>query len=195
MLKLQISHKLFTSSICVECSQKQESCCADPKAPLTINDINQIIALGYKLEDFAEPDEYTEEEIKDEEEWWKNSTVKVKDKRYRLTLKCKKNNECVFLEKGKGCKLGDQRGAFCKIFPFWIDEKTDKLIYADPQKICYSVRLGGTIKEGLIRIQENEESVRKLYLRIKKDCLENVEKHRKIIEKMLLKNKKLIKII
>ena len=183
-----LSQKHFTSSICVECSQKQESCCIDAKAPLTIEDINRIISLGYNLEDFASPDEYAEEEIKDEEEWWKESTIKIKDKRYRLTLNCKKNGECVFLEKSKGCVLGPQRGYFCKIFPFWVDEKTSKLVHADPYKICYLVRKGGSMDEGLVRIQENEENIRKFYAEIKKDCIENVDKHREIIERMLEKD-------
>ncbi len=54
------------------------------------------------------------------------------------------NTGCIYLEDGKGCRLGDDRPLFCKAYPFFIHPDTRRLII-DPACPGFSEKEGETI--------------------------------------------------
>lgn len=179
-------HRKLTRHICLECSKKQATCCS-LGVPLTIEDVNRITALGYKLENFAEPGEWKKDEIEGNEDWWENSMVEVDGKMYRLHVKESgegDDEKCFFLKEGEGCVLGDKRPLHCKMYPFWIDE--GHIAYDDPEdKFCPLNKGIMPLKESMELLHETEESLKEHYQKIKEDCIKNKEKHKELILKLL----------
>ena len=180
-------HKKATSHSCLECSKNQITCCT-LGVPITIADIDRIISLGYKLEDFAEPGEWEDEELEGNEDWWVNSVVEVDGTKYKIHLKEANGNEddekCIFLHEGEGCVLGDKRPYLCKLYPFWIED--GELVYDDPEEhFCPINKNILPIKEALELMKETEETVRENFNNIKKDCIEKQEKLKELTLKLL----------
>jgi Fe-S-cluster containining protein len=170
---------------CLECSKQQETCCT-LGVPLNIDDIERITALGYKLEDFAYAGEWDEEDNEGAEDWWMNSMVKVDDKFYKIEVEEDDEEHCFFLERGKGCKLGSNRPLQCKTYPFWVEE--GEIVYDDPEdKFCPINKKAVPIKEALSHVNETEESILSYYNKIKKDCIDNTEKVKEIVLRLLKK--------
>ncbi|VVB77738.1 Uncharacterised protein [uncultured archaeon] len=169
---------------CLECSKFQTTCCnCAPLVPFTIKDINKIKKLGYKERDFITVNSYPKSFIDGNEKWWKESFVKVKNKNYKLNVK-KLKKDCFFLSPGKGCKLGKSRPFVCKIYPFWI--KNNKIVYESGEKKECNIGLKNVpIKKAMKLLDENPKKIRKYYSEIKKDCIKNKEKYRKIVLKLI----------
>ncbi|MEA2036463.1 MAG: YkgJ family cysteine cluster protein [Nanoarchaeota archaeon] len=90
--------------VCKRCAE----CCIKYIVKLHKADIERIIKLGYKKEDFAEIDKNLKEK--------ENTVLKKNDKYW-----------CVFLTKdqrGYSCKIYDSRPIVCKKYPF-IQEKVE----------------------------------------------------------------------
>ena len=184
-------HKKATTHSCIECSKNQITCCT-LGVPITISDIDKIVSLGYKLEDFAEPGEWDDEELEGNEDWWENSVTEVGGVKYKIHLK-EANDEdedderCIFLRDGEGCVLGENRPSLCKLYPFWVEED-GKLVYDDPDEhFCPINKNILPIKEALELMKETEDSVRENFNKIKKDCTENQEKLKELTLKLLKK--------
>lgn len=184
-------HRKTTSHSCLECSKNQITCCT-LGVPITISDIDRIISLGYKLEDFAEPGEWDDEELEGNEDWWVNSVTEVDGVKYKIHLK-EANDEdeddgrCIFLRDGEGCVLGDNRPSLCKLYPFWVEED-GKLVYDDlDEHFCPINKNILPIEEALKLLNETEQTIKEHYKKIKEDCINNKEKHRELILKLLKK--------
>ncbi len=72
---------------------------------------------------------------------------------------------CIYLEDGKGCKLGNDRPLFCKAYPFFIHPDTSRLII-DPACPGFSKEEGEIIytEEGLTKPIEKEYIVNAVQL-------------------------------
>ena len=124
----------YTNHICVKCSHMQETCCADsPRVPFTANDLERLISLGHKVEEFAVAGEYTEEDFRGEEDWWEKSMIDIGGKFYKVNVRKKEDGSCHFLDKEKGCVLGSNRPAVCKIYPYWMNDK-GSIIWEDGER-------------------------------------------------------------
>ncbi len=181
-------HKKATSHSCLECSKNQVTCCT-LGVPVTIDDIERIVALGYKLEEFVEPGEWEDGELEGNEQWWIDSTIQVDGKKYKIHLKESSDTDdrCLFLRDGQGCILGDKRPHLCKLYPFWVNE-IGKLVYDDPgDKFCPINKNILPVKDALALMNETEETVRQHFENIKEDSINNQEKHKEILLKMLKK--------
>lgn len=172
---------------CLNCKELQKSCCT-LGVPLTMQDIRLIELLGFKLDEFAEPEEWYKDEIEGCEDWWEASMAKIDGKMFRLHIKEKKDGNCFFLKHGEGCILGDNRPLHCKIYPFWVDEETNIVEYDDQdEKHCHFHRNGTPLKEGVKLVNETEETVKEYFSKIKADCIKNKDKYKEIILKLLKK--------
>jgi Fe-S-cluster containining protein len=170
---------------CLECSKKQDTCCT-LGVPLTIEDVERISKLGFKLDEFAYAGEWDEDDNEGAEDWWMHSLVKLDGKFYKLEVEEKENEHCFFLEPGKGCILGDKRPLHCKTYPFWVED--NNVVYDDPEeKFCPINKRSIPVKHAVTLVGETEESIMDYYNRIKKDCIENSEKVKELVLKLLKK--------
>jgi len=170
----------FASNYCLKCSQTREPCCIDPEAPIMISDIKAIMKKGKKLSEFVD---IVEQEGKEGEQWWQDTTIEVKGKFYRLCLKINKEG-CVFLKQGVGCTLSHERPLICKIFPFWVEED-GSLYYADPDNFCLITESKVPFAKAFPLIHETEKSIREYHRLIKEDCEKHVEENRKLVLQLL----------
>lgn len=172
-----------TFSICLECKKHQKNCCNDsPRVPLTIEDIERIISLGFKIKDFLIVGEYSKQRLQNDEDWWRNSMVNIKGRLFKINTKKKEDGSCFFLKDGVGCALGEFRPTVCKIYPFWVNQKNEIIYEPGEKEYCYFGKLGISVSDGLKLIQGNEEKIHSYFLKIKDDCIKN--KHREIIVKI-----------
>jgi len=178
--------KEITTDICLECSKRGGGCCAGEfSVPITIKDICRIEKLGYKKQDFLVLKRYSKKEIIGPEKWWLNSFIDINGVKYKIHLKSDRK-KCVFLKHGKGCILANNRTFFCKIYPFWIEN--NKIIIEKGDGIyCGVNKIGLTMQDKMKLMKENPKSIRRYFLEIKKDCINNKKEHEKIA--YLLKNK------
>lgn len=176
----------FTLPACLKCKEVQKNCCNDnPFASLAIEDVDKIISLGFKLKDFAIAGEYDKEKIKNDEDWWKNNMI-IKDGRiYKLNMKKKNDGSCYFLKDGKGCVLNESRPYICKIYPFWMNSSDEIIFEPGEEDYCFIIRNGAAIDEALKLIKETKNSIGYYFSKIKGDCVENKDKHEKIILELL----------
>jgi len=176
--------KTISRNICCECGAKRVNCCCneDYYLAVTINDIRKIISHGFKIKDCIEAAGFEEKELEDEQ-WWKDAMIKIKNKLYRISLIEKKDGKCIFLKNRKGCILGDDRPALCKLFPFWI--KRNKIIYYDD--FCEIVQQKIPLREALDIIGETKEKIREYYAEVKEDFLKNHGLHEKLTYLLLQK--------
>ena len=178
----------YTNHICRICYHMQDTCCADsPRVPFSISDIDRITSLGHRLEDFAIPGEYAEEDFRGEEPWWEASMVKINGKFYKLNVRTK-GNACHFLDPDKGCTLGKNRPDVCKIYPFWIYQE-DEVTYEDREEVtCFIQNRGSSVSYAMTSIGETADSIRKYFNNIRKDCIENNEQHRGLLLRLMGKD-------
>src|SRR3989344_2203638 len=170
--------RTHSKSICSECFTKQKTCCA-LEVPVTINDIENIKALGNNFESFAVLDEWKKDDYEGEEDWWIDSMILIKGETFKTTIKKKENGNCMFLDEKKGCTLGSNRPSACKIFPFWVEN--DKVVYDESlEDFCYMRKQSIDIKGGLNLLAETENKIKEYYNEIKGDCLDNKEKHKEL---------------
>ena len=171
---------------CLECSKFQVTCCnCAPFVPFTIKDIERIKKLGFKEKDFVVLHNYSNYHISGNEKWWKESFVKIKNKNYKLNVK-KLNKNCFFLNPGKGCILGKSRPFVCRIYPFWI--RNNKIVYEPGEKKeCNLGMKNVSIKKAMKILDENPKKIKKYFSEIKNDCIQNKEKHREIVLRLLEK--------
>ena len=96
-------HRLRSGIPCVKhrCLQ----CCIETRMPLSRFDIDRILRLGHKLEDFT---------VKSEEGW------QLKNRSER----------CVFLSED-GCKIYRHRPEGCRLYPLIYDEVLGKAVLDD----------------------------------------------------------------
>ncbi len=187
--KTRIQFTLMTEpvsyTICLECSKKQRNCCQDNRVPLTLEDINNITALGFNFFDFAIAGEYDVEDFIDEETWWKNSIITIDNKHYKINTRNDEKGNCFFLKDGLGCTLGKNRPAVCKIYPFWVNDKEEIVYERGEEELCYLGRKKRTILESAKLVGEDEKSLKSYFEKIKNDCIENKDTHRELILKIL----------
>ncbi|MFA5855839.1 MAG: YkgJ family cysteine cluster protein [Candidatus Pacearchaeota archaeon] len=178
--------KEFAPNICLECVKKDSGCCSSyPFIPLTIKDIERIKKLGYKLEDFVLVQKYRKNMIDTSEKWWADGFVNHDKKKYKLTVKKKKDNSCVFLKQGKGCTLGKNRPFVCKIYPFWVDSKGKVIYERDEEKDCLLGKRNVPIKHAVEMIGEKRKLIKKYRKEIRKDCIENLDKSKILVCSMI----------
>jgi Fe-S-cluster containining protein len=153
-----------------------------------MEDVERITKLGFKLDEFADVGEWDEEDYEGAEDWWMNSMVKVDDTFYKLEITEKEKERCFFLEHGKGCTLGDKRPLHCKTYPFWVEN--NQVVYDDPEeRFCPINKRSIPVKHAVTLVGETEENIMNYYDRIKKDCIENSEKVKELVLKLLKNNK------
>lgn len=175
----------YHNNICLKCSRLQETCCSDsPRVPFTIQDLERLSSLGYRLEDFAVVGEYLEKDFRRDEDWWKNAMIKIGDKFSKINVRKKEDGSCYFLDREKGCTLGQNKPVACKIYPYWIDRGC--IIWEDGEmEFCLMGKEEFHILEGIRMIGETEYTIRAYFEEIKRDCLENNEKHRGLLLRLL----------
>jgi Fe-S-cluster containining protein len=171
---------------CLACSKFQVTCCnCAPLVPFTIKDIKRIKKLGYRKRDFITVHNYPKSFINGNEKWWEKSFVKIKNKNYKLNVK-KIKKDCFFLNPGKGCILGKSRPFVCRIYPFWI--KNNKIIYESGEKRECNIGMKNvSINVAMKLLDENPKKIKKYFLEIKNDCIQNKEKHSEIVLRLLKK--------
>ncbi|MFA6427177.1 MAG: YkgJ family cysteine cluster protein [Candidatus Magasanikbacteria bacterium] len=180
----------ITFNKCLECKKiNKVSCCEGwLKFPLMIEDINTITSLGYQIQDFVIAGEYKLESMHDDEAWWKNSLIKIGKNFFKTNIKKNKNGDCIFLSDGHGCTLRDNRPLVCKIYPFWVDEKGEVVYEPGEEADCLMGQSGISVWEALKLVEEDNKTIQNYFSKIKKDCIENKDKHKKIILDILKLN-------
>jgi len=163
---------LFTSHICVQCSACQQDCCTGTRVPLTQADIDRILHLGYRLEEVAQAYPYPAAALRDNEPWWQESMVPLMGQHYRITTRKTPGGRCVFLEPGKGCRLGAERPAVCKIFPFWVDAQ-GRVTYEPGEQNCYMEKLNLSVEQAMPLVSEDEHTVRGHFRLLQEGCQHN----------------------
>ena len=185
--------KEFTTNICLACIKKSGyGCCEeDPVLPLTVEDLNRLVKMGFNIDDFLIAQKYNKSDIEGTEKWWKSGMIKIKGKMYKLNIRKDKKGRCYFLKPGKGCTLGKHRPYVCRTYPFWISPK-GKVVYAEGEdKDCYIGQCGYSPKDGLKLIKENEKDLKFCFNKIKKDALSKKDKaEAKIVLEKILEKKK-----
>lgn len=184
--------KEFTLDFCVECIRKTgQSCCTgNPALPLMYKDILRIRKLGYKDKDFIAPLWYTEEDVEGPEQWWKDARIKYNGRKYKLNIK-KIKGKCFFLKDGVGCTLGNDRPYLCRMYPFWVDEKTGKVIYdISAKEECFIPLKKNSIDEGLKIIKESKKNIKHFFNEVRKDALNNQDNAEKIFKDLKKVKKK-----
>ncbi len=180
----------ITFQICLEHYKAiKDSCCNGANVPLTVKCLENITSLGHKLEDFAVAGEYDEEDVSGTEGWWADSMVKQGEKLYKINVQRTPNGDCIFLRKEKGCVLGENRPAVCKIYPFWVNEKGE-IDYEDEEekRYCFLGKRGYSVPRAMEAMGETEESIRSYFELMRKDYVKNKRKHTKILLGLLKKN-------
>jgi Fe-S-cluster containining protein len=168
---------VHTLPICLQCIEKQRSCCEDVRVPLLIEDIDRILAKGHKLEDFAIAGEYPPE---DRVGWWAENMIEIDGKLFKPNIK-EIDGKCVFQQ--NGCIIGKDRPLICRMYPFWAE--TNEVLYeADEEKSCYFGKCGSDIEQGLRHTGETKESILDYMARTKADC-KRVKEHERIIIKLI----------
>lgn len=172
----------ITFPICLECRGSQRNCCQDNLVPLTIEDIDRIVSLGFKTHQFIVAGEYAAEDLEGQEDWWVDSMIRIGDKFYKINTRNDADGDCFFLKDGQGCILGGDRPTVCKIFPFWVYDGEIGFEKGE-EDFCF---FGGQgIKLGLMNIQETETSIRAYFEKIREDCLQNKRRHEEILRNAL----------
>ncbi len=180
-----VSPETYIATGCRTCTENSENCCVGSYVPLTIRDIMAIEELGYDLEYVLQVSEYFPEYMRGDEEWWRDSTIAIDGRLYRMTTRKDVRGKCVFLKEGEGCLLGTRRPAVCKIYPFWVDNR-NVIVFESGEEDCCPIAAGAhTVEEGIRMIDESPGSIREYYYTIKQDCLEQVERHRELVERFL----------
>jgi Fe-S-cluster containining protein len=156
----------------VQCSACQQDCCTGTRVPLTDLDVDRILRLGYRLEEVAQAYAYPPAALQDNELWWQESMVQLFGHSYRITTRKNEAGRCVFLEPGKGCKLGAERPDVCKIFPFWVDAQ-GRVVYEPGDQSCYMEKLQMPVDQALPRVSESEQSVRGHFSSLQDGCQRN----------------------
>jgi len=155
---------------------------------MTLADIERIVGLGYRLQDFAVPYQYPAHLLEDNEPWWNESFASHDGKPYRIIIRKQPDGRCVFLDPGKGCTLGEHRPGVCKIFPFWV-APDGRVTFEPGAKVCYMEVLEMPLTDALPRISETEQTIHQHYAQIAGDCQEMAEtdKYRQLLVQLLLK--------
>jgi Fe-S-cluster containining protein len=181
--------KPITFPVCAEhYKDTKDSCCNNANVPLTINCLQNIITLGYVLEDFSVAGEYSKEDIQGTEKWWMSSMFKRGNKFYKINVRRKPSGNCIFLKEGGGCVLGKNRPAVCKIYPFWVDKK-GKIDYEEGEKeYCYLGTRGYSPPKAIKMMGETPKTIKSYFELMKRDCINNKEKHREILLNLLKRN-------
>ena len=172
--------------LCLQCSQYRQTCCnfTDHYIPLLIEDIQKILALGYKVQDFMVVSEFEEDDLSEEEDWWKQSLVKIADKYYQISILSKGEAGCLFLKSGQGCTLGNERPAICKLYPFWFD-KQKQLKYQDD--FCEAVKQNISLADCLEIMGEDKIKVTDYYNKIRTDFIKQSALYEKLTKLLLAK--------
>lgn len=175
-------NKAFTLNVCLECRNHQENCCFSDslRLPFTMKDIKTAESMGFKRDEFLIAGEYFPIRAKGEEKWWRDSMVVVNGKSFKINVKKTKDGKCIFLKDGVGCVLGKNRPAVCKIYPFWVNSKGKINWEPGEKEYCYMGKKGFLLKKAIETIKENPTTIKKYFNEIKKDCIVNKEKHKKI---------------
>jgi Fe-S-cluster containining protein len=182
------ANKEFAPNICLECVQKNKGCCSNyPFIPLTLKDIERIKKLGYSNEDFVLVQKYRKDWIETSEKWWVDGFVSHDDKNYKLTVKKKKDDSCVFLKQGKGCVLGKNRPFVCKIYPFWVYSNGKVVYERDEKNACLLGKNNVPIKHAVEMIGEKRKLIKNYRKEIRKDCIENKIKSKILVCSMIKK--------
>lgn len=181
----QSPHELFIASGCLQCAGNEKSCCAESYVPLTIADISAILDLGYTLEEAAQAGEYYEEYLDDAEPWWRAGITEIDGRLFRLTTRKNERAQCVFLREGQGCVLGERRPRVCRIYPFWVDESGRIIVEPGEEECCRIAEGAVPVERGIRMIDESPASIMEHFLAIKRDCEENGERHRELLERLL----------
>lgn len=183
MESCQVMISNITQETCLNCSKTQKTCCYGyPSIPFTLSEIEKIEQKGFKKKDFIIAGDYTDENLEPHEKWWKESMVKSGKRLLKTNVHVDAVGKCFFLEEGKGCVLGNDRPAVCKIFPFWI--KDDQIYYEPNEGLCPKEKNLSFIKEALSSLNETEESIKGYYEEIKEDCINNKKEHEKILREL-----------
>lgn len=163
--------EIIKNNLCLECSQKRHTCCnyEDHYIPLLIEDMKKILALGFKTKNTLIALDFEEDDLSEEDDWWKKNMVKIENKYYQIAIVSRGETGCYFLEEGQGCNLGKERPAICKLYPFWFDEKM-QLKYQDD--FCEAFRQKISFADCFKIMGENETDVRNYFLKLKKDFKE-----------------------
>jgi Fe-S-cluster containining protein len=171
--------------VCMECVQKQPACCNDaPLVPIGIKDVERIVSLGHKTEDFVFAKEYDISEYFDAEPWWKDSFTEIGGKHYRMNVKKDSRGHCFFLKEGEGCVLGKERPAICKIYPFWVYD--DKVEFEKGEiEECHACRKLGSVQSVMGALGENKQSIRSYFNEFRQDCEKNRKEYEKILRNAL----------
>jgi len=183
MLKIKGEEMINAGKYCLECSQRQKTCCQDARVPMTIREMTNLIVERHKVFiDLFYAGEYPEDDIKDFEPWWRESILEKDGKFYRANTR-RVDGNCIFLKPGKGCTI-KPRPHICRIFPFWINT-SDEIIYEPGDKICDFEREGIKPVDALALIGETPESIRSLFKLIKNDSEKNRASHQALTKTLL----------
>ncbi|MDP2749869.1 MAG: hypothetical protein Q8O89_03495 [Nanoarchaeota archaeon] len=171
----------ITRNYCMDCSKKQDSCCCAREFyyPLTIDEIKKAVAKGFKMEDFATVEDVSGA-LNNESEWYKKGAVDVNGKEYFIVTK-QKGDYCCFLENEKGCILGNDRPAVCKMFPLWVD---------DDENLTYEIDFCHIVKDS--KLDKSKKDLKKL-LKAVNETEENLREYKKSLCEDFTKNKTLRK--
>ncbi len=176
--------KTINHDLCLQCSQYRQTCCnfTDHYIPLLIEDMQKILALGYKVQDFMVASEFEEDDLSEEEDWWKQSLVKIADKYYQISILSKGEAGCLFLKNGQGCTLGKQRPAICRLYPFWFD-KNKQLKYQDD--FCEAYKQKISFEDCMKIMGEKEEDIKEYYAKIRTDFIQKKPKYEQLTKLLL----------
>ncbi|MBI5881171.1 YkgJ family cysteine cluster protein [archaeon] len=162
-----------------------QTCCDDaPFVPLSIKDIERIVALGYKTEEFVLAKEYDISDYVDAEPWWNDSFIEIDGRHYRINVKKDARGHCLFLREREGCGLGKERPALCKIYPFWVYEGTVEFERGEVEE-CYACRKLVSVPAVMTALGENEQSIMSHFNEFQQDCNTNKEECEKILRRAL----------
>ena len=176
------------SEVCIQCSRLKGygGCCRVPASardaqfPITLADTQKIQDhTGKSLSEFIEIDKVVPAI---ESGFYKLSPL-LKDQivdGYRIKLKLREDGNCVFLEDGKGCTLGENRPLVCKLFPFWPDENGN--LSPKLGSNCLAKDLADSNKSDILSMlgQKGKE-----LLDATKDLKKNIKEHQKKMRPLL----------
>jgi len=124
---------------CLECAKENNTCCeGNCTRFVTLHDLLRLEKLGYKFDEIASFETMQDWEIEHRKDKLHCSYYDLGVNNKLLMLK-KGKNRCLFLDSENLCKIHSAVIVFCKIFPFWLEDKTGKIIFdpaVDQCKIC-----------------------------------------------------------
>jgi Fe-S-cluster containining protein len=182
-------HEPITNNFCLNCSKIQNTCCTfhDHYIPVTIEEIEIIKKQGYEIYDFLTVVAFDEEQLIDEDSWWKECMAKIDGIYFMICLKSQDEKlNCVMLKDNKGCILGDKRPNICKIYPFWIHQ--DGKINVSANDYCPMIKEKKTKEEILKIVGESETNIQNYFNKIKDDLIKNKSIHEKMIKELIYRN-------